>query len=133
MVYYVYSTATCSAQYITYEENSSRDIAVVKKKPNGKPMKVTINGGHGIADKHMFTPRGVVTIVEDDDMEMLLKNDNFLQHMQSGHISYDKKRVKIIKKVENMAEKDGSAPYTPADYKEGDYSSPNTHIYRARA
>jgi hypothetical protein len=132
MTYYVYSTATSSASYVVYVENSSKDLGVIKKDAQGKPLLVTINGGHGVANKHMFTPKGVVTIVNDEQMELLLANDSFQRHIKAGFITYDKKHVEPEKKAENMAQKDGSAPLTPDDFKESESSSSDTKIYKTK-
>ena len=132
MSFYVYSTSTCAASYCVYEENSPNDIAVLKRWPDGEPMKVTIQGGHGLSDKHMFTPKGVVTKVSDRDMELLLNNKSFLRHMDKGFKSYDKKKVNPEKKARDMADKDKSAPLTPADFVKGDNSDGNTTTYTTK-
>ncbi len=134
MTYYVYSTATCSGTYVEYETGTSarKDIGVPKKRPDGTPIKITINGGHGVANKHFVTPKGVVTIVSDADMDILLQNDSFVRHMKAGFITYDKKHVDPAKKAESMARRDGSAPLTPADFSEGENSTKDTPLYKAK-
>ncbi len=132
MPFYVYSTATNAGTYVEYEKNASNELAIAKKWPNGKPMKVNINGGHGVANKHFFTPKGVVTQVTDDEMEMLLRNPAFKRHMDKGFMTYDKKNVAPEKKAANMAQKDGSAPLTPSDYEETENSTPTEKIYRRK-
>ena len=131
-MHYVYSTATCGSTYVEYEENASNELAIPKKWPNGKPMKVAINGGSGLADKHLFTPRGVITHVSDEEMEMLLRNSAFKRHIERGFITYDKKKIAPEKKAANMADKDGSAPITPSDYIESEMSTPNQKIYKMK-
>lgn len=137
MTYYVYSTATCSGTYVEYEKNSSNELSIKKKWPNGQPMQVTIQGGHGVAQasssSHIFTPKGVVTQVTDDEMEWLLTNPAFKRHMDRGFISYDKKRVDPEKKAKDMAQKDGCAPITPSDYIKSENSSNDTPIYKAKS
>lgn len=129
MVFYVYSTATNSGTYVEYEENSSNELSIPKKWPNGQPMKVTIRGGHGLADKYLFTPKGVVTQVSDEEMELLLRNPAFKRHIDRGFMTYDKKKIDPAKKAANMAQKDGSAPLTPADYIKSKSSEGNDHMY----
>jgi len=133
MTYYVYSTATCSGTYICYEDNPKADIAVPKRWPNGEPMKVTIQGGHGVANKHFVTPKGVVTAVTDQEFEMLQQNPDFKRHVDAGFLSYDKKKVDPEKKAANMAPKDGSAPLTPKDFEESANSSSENKIYKKKA
>ncbi len=123
---YVYSTATCGTFYCFYKNNSEKDLGIVAHK-------VEIKGGHGVSTpKTCITPRGVVTIVSDEDMEFLLKNDSFLKHVKKGFISYDKKEVNPEKKAKDMAEKDGSAPLTPSDFATGENSSTETKVYKKK-
>ena len=102
-MYYVCSTTTCSGIYVEYNpsEKSLNSHSTVKKK-------VLINGGHGVATvKNLHTPKGVVTVVSDEDIEFLLKNSSFQRHVAAGHITYDKKKIDPEKKIVNMAQKDG--------------------------
>lgn len=127
-MHYVYSTGTCSAYYCLYENNPNRNVAVIKKK-------VLIHGGHGVASnqvvgKNIFTPRGVVTQVSDDDMEFLLQNKTFQRHVEAGFICYDKKEISPEKKAANMSKGDKSAPLTPESFIEGDNSTKEAKIYK---
>lgn len=131
MTYYIYSTATCGAWYTLYEENSSKDIAMPKK-VNGKICQVEIKGGHGVATKHLVTPRGVVTKVSDEEFELLQQNKSFQKHVQDGFLSFDKKEIAPEKKAADMADKDGSAPITPQDFEEGENSSDSAKTYKKR-
>ncbi len=127
---YVYSTATCAGTYVEYQK--SPPISENKSSPgyNRALRKVTINGGHGVATKHLFTPKGVVTQVSDDDLEFLLKNSSFQRHVAAGFLTYDKKKVEPEKKVQNMALKDGSAPLTPEDFEKGENSDDTTKVFK---
>lgn len=132
MPFYVYSTATNSITYVEYEKNASSDIAIVKTWPDGLPMKVTINGGHGVANKHFLTPRGVVTQIQDREMEYLLTNEAFIRHVDKGFMVYDKKKVNPEKKARDMQDKDGSAPITPSDYIESENSTSTNKVYKMK-
>ena len=131
-MHYVYSTATCPIDYVVYVKNSSNDLGVVQKHANGKQMRVTIKGGHGVANKNLFTPRGVVTEVSDEEMQLLLEDKMFKRHMDAGFMSYEKKNVAPEKKADSMAEKDGSAPLTPKDFEESDNSTSENKIYKKK-
>lgn len=131
MTYYIYSTATCGAFYTLYEVNNSKDIAVPKKF-NGKICQVEIKGGHGVANKNLVTPKGVVTQVTDEEFELLQQNASFQKHVQAGFISFDKKEVAPEKKAVDMEAKDGSAPITPKDFEEGENSSDLAKTYKKR-
>jgi hypothetical protein len=109
MPHYVYSTITNPTAYIEYAKNSSHDLPVILKK-------VIINGGHLVSNKHFVTPLGVVTVVSDEDMEMLNNNSAFIRHKERGFITVYKKNIDPEKAARNMAEKDGSSPKTPKDF-----------------
>lgn len=127
---YVYSTATCSGTYVEYKPDNDKGHG------HSVPLKqVTINGGHGVATKHLVTPKGVVTKVTDEELEFLLKNQAFQRHMKAGFMSYDNKKVEPEKKAESMNLKgDNSAPLTPADFQEGKHSDPESrmNIYKGK-
>lgn len=131
-MYYVYSTITCDTAYPLYIENSSKDLGIIKKDSDGKPLTVIIKGGHGVSTKHMYTPRGVVTKVSDAEMELLEANVNFQRHKKAGFITVDKKEVDPAKVVDDMKEKDGSAPLTPKDYEESEQSTAETKVYKKK-
>ena len=131
-MFYVYSTATCPISYVSYQGNNSTDLGVIQKRADGTNMAVTVNGGHGVATKHLVTPKGVVTEVSDDDMDFLLQDRLFKKHMNAGFMSYDKKEVAASKKALDMAEKDGSAPLVPSDFEEGEASSKETKVYKKK-
>jgi len=128
---YVYSTATCPIAYVKYAEPTPSERNDRSSSGYNRVIKeVVINGGHGLADKHLFTPNGVATKVSDEDMEFLLQDQNFQQHHKDGFISYDKKNVDPAKKASNMAKKDGAAPLTPDDFKAGENDWEDCRIYR---
>jgi len=124
-MHYVYSTASCSTAFVRYKEPTESD-----KSHNQILKKVIIKGGHGIADKHLFTPCGVVTQVSDEDMDFLLQNEAFKKAVKGGFITYDKKKIDPEKKAKNMAAKDGSAPLTPKDFEKGENDSEGLKVYK---
>lgn len=109
---HVYSTLAADTIYASYVE-TGMDIRVPDRK-------VFINGGTGVASKHLVTPRGVVTEVTNEEVTFLRKNPVFQQHEKGGYIVIEDQEVKIEKVVANMVEKDVSAPLTPADYENGE-------------
>lgn len=125
---YVYSTATCGTSYVKYESVLSTDRSSAGF--NRILKKVIINGGNGIANKHLFTPIGVVTFVSEDDLEFLLQDQNFKRHVDAGFISYDKKKIDPEKKAKNMKDKDGSFPLTPKNFEKGQNDSDDLRIYK---
>ncbi len=71
-------------------------------------------------------------MVSDEDLEFLMKNDSFIKHMKAGFLTIDKKEVAPEKKAKDMAQKDGSAPLTPADFAAGENSSTETKVYKKK-
>lgn len=125
-MYFVYSTLTCPNIFVTYLNNSSKDVSVPIKK-------VLIHGGHGVANKQFVTPKGVVTSVTEEEMEEhLLKNVSFMEHVANGFITYEKKKVDPEKRAADMKDKDGSAPITPADYEKSENSDEGTPVYKKK-
>ena len=132
-MHYVYSTATCPIAYIKYKpplESEKSDRRGAGAGHNQILKKVTINGGHGVNTKHLFTPQGVVTQISEEDMDFLLENEAFQRHVKAGYMSYDKKKVDPAKKAVNMSAKDGAAPLTPKDFEKGENDSEDLRIYR---
>lgn len=113
MTFYVYSTLTADNAYAVYAHNPNQDLPVIERS-------ILVKGGNGVATKHLVTPRGVVTEISDDDMELLEKDYHFQEHKRLGFITVEKKEIPVEKAIKNMAPKDKSAPKTPADYKKGD-------------
>jgi hypothetical protein len=134
---YVYCTASNSTTYCDYgvqtEADKNRGYNIARKK-------IHINGGHNVARPvrggglgAIHTPRGVVTEVSDEDLEILLQNKSFQRHMEAGFITIDKKKVDPEKRAADMAPADGSAPITPADFVKGKYSEEGAPIYKKKS
>jgi hypothetical protein len=131
MTFYVYSTITNGTKYCLYD-TSLPGPAVLKKY-------VEIKGGHGINAAHnpnqknnFYTPRGMVTIVSDEDMEFLKGNEAFNRHIKGGFLSVDSKKISAEKKADDMAQKDGSAPLTPQDFEAGENSTKEQPTFKAK-
>jgi len=124
-MFYVYSTLTSTNIFPHYAPGSSKDLPVILKK-------IVINGGHGIATKQLFTPKGVMTQISDEDMEFLQQDFAFQQHLKSGHITFEKKKVDVEKRADNMTQKDGSSPLTPEDFEESDNSTASNKVYKTK-
>lgn len=130
---YVYSTGTNNTEYDDYgpiDKNAGH--ATIKRK-------VTIKGGHGVASMvrgpiigETYTPVGVVTEVTDEELDFLEHNEAFQRHVQAGFLVVDRRKIDPAKHAANMNPKDGSAPLTPADFEEGENSTKETKIFKAK-
>jgi hypothetical protein len=85
-----------------------------------KDKQVLINGGTGVASKHLITPQGVVTCISSDQLEMLEANcEPFNDHVRLGFLKvldYNPTPEVIAKVAADLA-KDKSEQKTPADLK----------------
>lgn len=109
---YVYSTLTAGQNYTAYTKGGG-DLPVVQKV-------VTINGGTNLPDKNLITPRGVVTEVSTEDLEFLLDQPAFIQHVENGFITFDTAKKDVEVAVSDLQGRDGSAPLVPEDIAEND-------------
>lgn len=113
-MHYVYSTLASDNIYCPYLKNVTGDVNIPQKG-------VFIKGGSGIANKYMYTPKGVVTEVTDQELEILEANQVFQMHKENGYILVEKRKVEPEKKIKSgdLKERDVSAPITPQILREG--------------
>ncbi len=105
---YIYSTLANDQRYTNWIKGGG-DVPV-------EVHNVLIKGGAGVANDRFVTPLGVVTEIDDFDLEELRKNAGFNQHEKDGFVSVSTKKVEAEKAAANMNLKDESAPMTDADY-----------------
>lgn len=102
---YVYSTLTADTAY-SFGHG-----------PDGQPAKlILVNGGHGVANKHIITPQGVCTALNDEDAALLATHPLFQLHQKNGFVVIDSKKTDTEKVAASMEGRDKSAPLTPQDY-----------------
>jgi len=107
MAHYIFSTLTAGVDYVDWRKTEGG--------LHTKHKTVSIKGGANLADKHnaMYTPKGVVTEVSNEDFEFLLNHPIFIKHIENGFIRHEPKEVKIEKGIADLNAKDKSAPETP--------------------
>jgi hypothetical protein len=106
---HVYSTLANSHQYPVYAKSPQGDNVITAY--------VHINGGAGVANKHVQTPVGVLTPITERALEHLLESMVFKHHVAQGRITYRKDQVDIERAVaDHTSQRDPSAPITPQDY-----------------
>lgn len=109
---YIYSTLTCDNAYAVYEPSTdATQISIIKRT-------ILIKGGHGVANKYVQTPRGVVTEVSDEDFAALQLDAHFQQHVKNGFITYEKSKADTESVAKNMQDRDASAPLIPDEFEE---------------
>ncbi len=107
---YVYSTLSCNQKYTIWDESNKSDIHVAKEH-------IIIRGGTNIADKHLHTPEGVLTVITDDQAKKLQTIHAFLEHQKLGFVKIENKKKEPEVGVIGMEKADNSAPKTPAYFK----------------
>lgn len=118
---YVYSTATADICFNVF--------APPPAKPDGRPneilKRIVIKGGANIITRRLLdTPRGTVTSVTDEELEILEKDETFKNMRDRGFLKVDGRKVDIEKAIKNLKEKDGSAPKTTQDFEEPELPKP---------
>ena len=109
---YVYSTMTGPVEYAIWV-NGGGDIPMIQKS-------VRIEGGANVADKHLHTPRGVCTIISEEDYAILQQDGVFQIHKKNGFITVEHSKAPSIERaVADMESQDESAPLTPNDFDDG--------------
>lgn len=88
---YVYSTVTASIAYQIGDKS------------------IVIKGGANVADKHMWTPKGVATQVTKEELEELRKIPSFSSREKEGYFSTSQFEKNADKVANDMAGADKSA------------------------
>lgn len=124
---FIYSTLTCSNSFAIYApKNDPKALSRIVKR-------IEIHGGHGMKNpKALDTPRGVVTRVSEEELELLEQSLSFRQQVEAGYIVVDNKKVDPEKKAVDMNQKDNSAPLTPKDFVTGEDSTDEIPLYKKK-
>lgn len=104
---YIYSTLSSDQIYTNY-----------KRSPAGLPIPESstyIKGGANIMTKALVTPFGVVTEVNEKELEELRKNSVFLLHLQNGFITISEAKADVEAVAADMTTRDQSAPIVAGD------------------
>ena len=124
---YVYSTLTNSNCFVKYAPKTDANALsrIVER--------VEIKGGHGLKNpKGMDTPRGVVTIVTDEQLKILEQCPSFNRQVEAGFITVDSKKVDAEVRAAEMAAGDRSSPITADNFEESDESTDETRIFKTK-
>ena len=118
---YIVSTLTADNEYIDWISNPG-GINIRKEFAEGKSS-VLIKGGHGVAQKSgtrgIFTPEGVVTKINDDELEFLMRNSTFLQQVKAGGLKVITKGKPDGTEVSKDMAMSKDTPLTSKDFMKG--------------
>lgn len=109
-VAYVYSTSTNDIDFIKWKETSERSTTI----PEGR---IKIKGGANIPNSNFMTPRGVVTPLNQSQLDFLEKNELFNSLVNQGFFKVTKNKIKISKAVKDMNPRDKCSALRESDYK----------------
>lgn len=112
MPIYVYSTLSNDQRYTSY---SHRDGAAPQVDNS-----IFIAGKANVANKHLITPRGMVTEVTAEQLQALRRDLVFQQHVKNGFITISNAKADPEKIASGMTGRDESAPLVEQDFKPGE-------------
>tara|TARA_R110002020_G_scaffold145837_2_gene320119 strand:- start:529 stop:942 length:414 start_codon:yes stop_codon:yes gene_type:complete len=84
--------------------------------PSIKERVIYINGGANVIDHAFQTPKGVCTIVSDDDLKELEKSHSFKKWQSNGFITVEKTKADADDVAKDLTAKDKSAQITDGDH-----------------
>jgi hypothetical protein len=118
---YIVSTHTSDVKYVNWKNSPAGGPNVSEKLSSGKDH-VLIKGKHGVVQKNdtrgLFTQHGIVTKVTDEEMEFLLRDQTFQQHLKSGAVKRFDKKIDGEEVAPDMSTSP-DAPLTQKDYLPG--------------
>lgn len=115
--------------YITSKLATSVDYTFYTKNENGINIitdTITVKGGADVINKRSLeTPQGIITELDDKQLEKLKSHPVFKTHLENGYIAI-LSTEKEAKKVETELKEDASKQLTPNDYKKQNKKAPRT-------
>jgi hypothetical protein len=105
---YVFSTLTNDQRYIVWSK-ADNDLPTEERS-------IFIKGGTGIANDRLITPLGVMTEIDESDIEVLEANPVFQIHADNGFVVIERAKADPEKVAADMETKDKSAPLTDSDF-----------------
>lgn len=76
---------------------------------------VLIHGGANVQNRQLWTPKGVMTVVTDEEFTLLMKHPDFTGGVESGFITYSKTKEDPEEMAKGMSKKDNSAQKDPSE------------------
>lgn len=117
---YIFSTLAADVSYTGYSETKGDALPKVQ-------MSVVVKGGAGVANRRTIeTPRGVVTIVTDEEAKFLAGNPVFVKHMKNGFVQISESNADGDEAAADMTGRDASAPLVDEDLTEQDPQTKTT-------
>lgn len=116
---YIYSTLTAANIYPTYRRVPGRDLPV-------EADRVCIQGGANLPSKVFVTPKGVLTVVTDEEFDRLNESKAFKRHVDGGYLVCEDGPHDVAEVAADMTEKDKSAPMVPEDFTAAGQKPPTT-------
>ncbi len=112
---YLYSTLSNSQSVVVYGAYPGSNGGSNNKgssKPSVREGVIYINGGANVIDHALVTPKGVVTEIEQAELEALRKVSCFKRWEEKGFITVENHDVDADEVAKDLTEKDGCAQTT---------------------
>lgn len=109
----VYSTLTADVDYTFWD--TSR-VAIGQQLATERTLR--INGKANLATKTLLTPRGAVTMVTQEEADLLNSNAIFVQHLKNGFVTIDAYTENMDAIISDLVPRDNSAPLEIGDIDE---------------
>lgn len=108
---YIYSTLSASVAYTVYRKSTGNDLPQAQDR-------IVIEGGAGVINKNLVTPRGVVTVIDEEKLALLQEVRLFRKHVENGFIKIAKSEADPDKVAVDMEQRDKSDQMVGEDFEE---------------
>lgn len=109
---YIFSTASTSLSFVEFSKlEKNRHPKIVRK--------VTIRGGANVPQKRtILTPKGIPTLISDNDLDFLMVDPNFQKFVKRGFLTVGSDERDMPAALAGMQAGDKSQPKVGADFKD---------------
>lgn len=121
----IYSTMTADVDYTFWD--SSR-VQIGQQLITERVLR--INGKANLATKTLLTPRGAVTMITQEELDLLNSNPVFVQHLKNGFVAVEAYTPDVDSVVAGLVPRDNSAPLEIGDF---DETSPQPLVSQQQA
>lgn len=78
-------------------------------------VNVVIHGGANVMNRQLWTPKGIMSVVTDEEFALLMKHPDFVGAIENGFITHSKTKEDPEEIAKGMSKKDNSAQKDPDD------------------
>lgn len=108
---YLASTLAAAVEYPVYGKAVGDNLPPVERR-------ITLAGGHGVINRNLITPQGVITKVTAEDYAALKENSVFKLHVDNGYVREVEANTLPEAAAADLNQKDPGAPLKEEDFPE---------------